>query len=90
MPMWCWYKTQAALVAERCTASSTLTKTSLPATPEFGTCSDIIRVTSELKSAVTVEMVGFRGPIESAADRGKTGMAKTVFRYAAGLVTEKG
>ena len=36
----------------------TLTKTSLRATPEFGTCSDIIRVTSDLKSAVTVVMIG--------------------------------
>lgn len=36
----------------------TLTKTSLRGSPEFGTCSDIIRVTSDLKSAVTLVTVG--------------------------------
>jgi hypothetical protein len=42
-----------------------------------------------LKSAVTVVMVGFSGPFESAAGQGETGMKKMVFRYAVGLVTEK-
>lgn len=64
----------------------TLTKTSLRATTEFGTCSDIIRVTSDLKGAVTVVMVGFSGPVESAKERGKAGMTKTVFRYANGQI----
>ena len=68
----------------------TLTKTSLPATPEFGTCSDIIRVTSELKSAVTVEMVGFRGLLESAADRGKRGWRKRFFGMRPGWLPKKG
>jgi hypothetical protein len=68
----------------------TLTKTSLRANPEFGTCSDIIRATSDLKSSVTVVMVGFSGPFESAAERGKAGMTKTVFRYANGQLTRLG
>ena len=64
----------------------TLTKTSMRATSEFGTCSDIIRVTSDLKSAVTVVMAGFSGPFESAEARRKAGMTKTVFRYANGQI----
>jgi hypothetical protein len=68
----------------------TLTKTNLRATPEFGTCSDIVRVTSDLKSAVTVVMVGFSGPFESAAERGKAGMTKTVFRYANAQISPAG
>ena len=68
----------------------TLTKTSLRATPEFGTCSDIIRITSDLKTSVTVVMVGFSGPFESAAGRGKAGMTKTVFRYSNGQMTRDG
>lgn len=64
----------------------TLTKTNLRATPEFGTCSDIIRVTSDLKSAVTVVTVGFSGPFESAEAGRKAGMTKTVFRYANGQI----
>ena len=67
----------------------TLTKINLRATPEFGTCSDIIRVTSDLKSAVTVVIVGFSGPFESPAERRKAGITKTVFRYANGQITKQ-
>ena len=68
----------------------TLSKTSLRATPEFGTCSDIIRITSDLKGSVTVVMVGFSGPFGAAAERRKAGMTKTVFRYANGEIYPAG
>lgn len=68
----------------------TLTKTNLRATPEFGTCSDIIRVTNDLKGSVTVVMVGFSGPFESPKEQGKAGTTKTVFRYWNGQITQLG
>ena len=68
----------------------TLTKTNLRAVPEFGTCSDIIRVTSDLKSAVTVVMVSFRETFAPTAESGEARFTKTVFRYSNGQMTRNG
>ena len=65
--------------------------TGLRATPEFGTCSDIIYPTMDAKTAtVTIAANGFRGPFEPEAEKQKAYMTKTVFRFANGRVTENG
>ena len=69
----------------------TVSATGLRATPEFGSCSDIIYPTLDSKTGtVTVAMNGFRGPFEAEADKQKAYMSKTVFRFAKGQVTENG
>ena len=68
----------------------TLTKINLRAMPEFGTCSDIIRVTSDLKSAVTVVMVSSSGTFALPAESSKAKFTKTVFRYSNGQITRNG
>ena len=55
---------------------NTLTKTSMRATPEFETCSDIIRVKSTLKDSVTVVMNGPTRPFEPSDVRRKPEMTK--------------
>ena len=54
---------------------------SLRASPEFGTCSDIIYPTFDPKTGATVAMVGFSGPFEPAAAQRKAAMTKTVYRW---------
>ena len=69
----------------------TVSAAGLRATPEFGTCSEIIYPTVEFKTGtVTVAMNGFMGPANSAAEKSKAYMTKTVFRFAKGQVTENG
>lgn len=68
----------------------TINATGVRATPEFGTCSDIIRATSDLKSSVTVVMVNFSGPFEPAADRKKAEMTKSVFKVLDGALSSNG
>lgn len=68
----------------------TISTVGVRATPEFGTCSDIIRVTSDLKKSVTVVMVGATEPFEPRAAQRKAGMEKTVFRYANGVIMPGG
>ena len=69
----------------------TVSATGLRATPEFGTCSDIIYPTWDSKTGtVTIATNGFRGPFEPEADKQKAYMTKTVFRFAKGQVTENG
>lgn len=53
----------------------------LRVSPEFGTCSDILYPTFDSKVGVTVAMVGFAGPFESAAAQTKAGMSKAVYRW---------
>lgn len=61
----------------------------LRASPEFGTCSDIIYPTFDSKVGVTVAMVRFRGALEPAAEQRKAAMTKTVYRWNAhGQLTE--
>ena len=61
------------------------------ATPEFGSCSDIIYPTFDSKTGmVTVAMNGFRGPFNTEAEKRKAYMSKTVFRFANGQVIENG
>lgn len=64
----------------------TINATSIRPTPEFGTCSDIINPTSDMKSSVTVVMNGFMGQFESTVAYRKAQMTKTIFRYANGLI----
>lgn len=64
----------------------TISTAGVRATPELGTCSDTIRVTSDLKSSVTVVMVGSKGPFEANVTKRKAWMTKTVFRYRNGQV----
>lgn len=69
----------------------TVNAAGLRATPEFGSCSDIIYPTWDAKTgAVTVTMNGFRGPFEPEADKQKAYMTKTVFRFVNGQVMENG
>ena len=65
----------------------TINAAGVRATPEFGTCSDIIRATSDLKSSVTVVMTGSTRPFNPSASQRKAGMEKTVFTYASGVLT---
>lgn len=64
----------------------TISTAGVRATPEFGTCSDIIHVTSDLKNSVKVVMIGTTGPFEPSAARRKAGMSKAVFRYLNGVM----
>ena len=64
----------------------TITATSIRATPEFGTCSNIINLTSDLKNSVTVVMNGFMGPFESTAAKRKAEITRSVFRYINGTL----
>ena len=68
----------------------TINAAGLRATPEFGTCSDIIYPTSDSKESVTVAMVGFSGPFEPLAAQQKAGMTKTVYKYLNGQLFENG
>lgn len=69
----------------------TVNATGLRATPEFGTCSDIIYPTFNEKTGVTVAMVGFSGSSEPAAEQRKTAMTKTIYRLQPnGQLTENG
>lgn len=69
----------------------TVNAAGLRATPEFGTCSDIIYPSLDEKTAtVTVAMPGFMGPAQSEAEQQKAHMTKTVFRFVNGRVTENG
>ncbi len=67
----------------------TVSAAGLKATPEFGTCSDIIYPTMNAETAtVTVAMLRFMGPAQSEAEKQKAYMTKTVFRFANGQVME--
>lgn len=68
----------------------TINAAGLRATPEFGTCSEIIYPTSDLKESVTVAMPGFRGPFNPVAEQQKMRMTKTVYTYRNGQVWENG
>lgn len=69
----------------------TVNATGLRATPEFGTCSDIIYPSMDTKTAtVTITTNGFQGPFQSEAEKRKAYMTKTVFRFANGRLTENG
>ncbi len=63
----------------------TLTAGGITASPEFGTCSDLIYPTSDGQATITVAMPAFVGP-----DGGKAPRRKVVYRYQAGQVTENG
>ena len=69
----------------------TVSATGLRATPEFGTCSEIIYPTFNEKTGVTVAMVGFSGSSEPAAEQRKAAMTKTIYRLQPnGQLTENG
>ena len=53
----------------------------LKTSPAFGTCSDLIYPSFDAKTGVTVTMVGFAGPFESAAAQKKAGLSKAVYRW---------
>jgi len=69
----------------------TVSAAGLRATPEFGTCSDIIYPSLNAETAtVTITTNGFQGPFEPEVEKRKARMTKTVFRFANGRVTENG
>ena len=68
----------------------TVSAAGLRTTPEFGSCSDIIYPTSDAKVGISVAMVGFMGPFESAAAHKKADMTKTVYRFLNGQLTGNG
>ncbi len=53
----------------------------LKTSPAFGTCSDLIYPGFDAKTGVTVAMVGFAGPFDSAAAQKKAGMTQAVYRW---------
>lgn len=59
------------------------------ATPEFGTCSDIIYPRLD-HAQITVAMTGFQGPFERPAAQKRAAMTKVVYRFSNGEVTENG
>ena len=68
----------------------TISAKGINATPEFGTCSDIIYPVSDLKTNITVSMIGYMGEGEPKAAQKKAAMTKYVYRFANGIVTENG
>ena len=62
----------------------TVSASGIAASPEFGTCSDLIYPTAD-ERGVTVAMPAFAGPGQRAAPR-----RRVVFRYENGRVTENG
>ena len=69
----------------------TVSATGLRATPEFGTCSEIIYPSWDSKTGTaTVAMNDFRGPFEPEAEKQKAYMTKTVFSFVNGRVMENG
>ncbi len=62
----------------------------ITATPEFGTCSDLIYPASDGKGSITVAMPGFAGNGDFRAVQNKAGMTKTVYRYLCGQLTQNG
>lgn len=63
----------------------------LHVSPKFGTCSDIIYPSFDAKKGVTVSMIGFQGPYESAAAQQKAAMTKTIYQWTLdGRVTQNG
>ncbi|EER62367.1 hypothetical protein AcdelDRAFT_0051 [Acidovorax delafieldii 2AN] len=59
------------------------------ATPEFGTCSDIIYPSLD-HAHITVAMTAFLGPFEPPAAQKKAAMTKVVYTFSNGQVTENG
>lgn len=58
----------------------TISAAGVRATPEFGTCSDIIYPTSDLKTGVTVVMVGFTRFSSTVAQQRTAAMTQTVYQ----------
>lgn len=58
-------------------------------THAFGTCSDLIKITSA-RDSISVSMPGFAGDFESKRAQRKAALEKHVFIYRAGVVTENG
>lgn len=61
----------------------TISAAGLRTTPEFGTCSEVIYPSSDLKNTVTVAMAGFAGPFLSSLEQRTATMTKTVYRLLA-------
>ena len=69
----------------------TVSAADLRATPEFGTCSEIIYPSMDTKTAtVTITMNGFMGPSEPEVEKRKAYMTKMVFRFVNGRVIKNG
>ena len=69
----------------------TVSAIGLRATPEFGTCSEIIYPSMDTKTAtVTITMNGFMGPSEPEVEKRKAYMTKMVFRFVNGRVIKNG
>lgn len=68
----------------------TVSASGITATPEFGTCSDLIYPTSDGKTSITVTMPGAAGAGESKGTQNRATLTKFVYRYQGGQVTENG
>lgn len=63
----------------------------LRASPEFGTCSDIIYPSFDPKVGVSISILDFQGPNEPAMAQRKTTMTKTIYKWTPdGQVTQNG
>ena len=68
----------------------TINAAGLRTTPEFGTCSDIIYPTSDLKEGVMVAMVGIAGKIAFSEANDKTALKTVFYKYLNGQIFENG
>ena len=66
----------------------TINAAGLRTTPEFGTCSDIIYPTSDLKEGVMVAMVGIAGKIAFSEANDKTALKTVFYKYLNGQIFE--
>lgn len=63
---------------------------SVKATPEFGSCSDIIYPRWDGQQTITIDMLGYFGPMGSEKEQRQAAMSKETYRYAQGRVTFQG
>ncbi len=63
---------------------------SAKATPEFGSCSDITSPRWDGKNTVTLDMLGYAGPMNSEKEQRQAAMTKETYTYTQGRVMHKG
>lgn len=63
---------------------------SVKATPEFGSCSDIIYPRWDGQHTITIDMLGYSGPMGSEKEQRQAAMSKETYRYAQGRVMFQG
>lgn len=69
----------------------TVSSSGLLITPEFGTCSDIISPSIDIKTdTIIISMNGFLGPAAPEVDKQKVYMTKTIFSFINGQIMKDG